>query len=70
LAQIEGQLVTPSLRLKQDSYSRIPELDGIRAIAIGMVMIMHALFAFPFPTTINRLFYLAIKVSIRTSSTR
>jgi peptidoglycan/LPS O-acetylase OafA/YrhL len=36
------------------SYARIPELDGIRAIAIWMVMVMHALVAFPYPASIPK----------------
>jgi len=39
--------VVPSL--VRTGYSRIPELDGVRAIAIWMGMIMHVLVEYPHP---------------------
>jgi len=60
VAAAAGQRLIPAPALKRDSFSRIPELDGIRAIAIWMVMVMHAVIAFPYPKTINRFLYLVI----------
>ena len=60
IAGAAAQSVIQAPALKRGSYSRIPELDGFRAIAIWMVMVMHAVIAFPYPKTINRLFYLVI----------
>ncbi|HVO63990.1 MAG TPA: acyltransferase, partial [Terriglobales bacterium] len=60
MAQTQIQTDTSSAPIRLTSYSRIPELDGFRAIAIWMVMLMHAVNAFPYPKSINRMFYFVI----------
>lgn len=52
--------VVQANHLARNSYSRVVELDGIRALAIWMVMLTHALVAFPYPETINRTFFLIV----------
>jgi len=44
---MQTSTVAPSL--VRTGYSRIPELDGVRAIAIWMVMLMHVLEEYPHP---------------------
>src|SRR5215471_9399520 len=60
VAPIQSQIATSPPRPRLDSYSRIPELDGFRAIAIWMVMIMHAVDVGPAPKSMNRLLDLVI----------
>src|SRR3954462_341739 len=37
------------VKTRSKTHARVPELDGIRAIAIWMVMICHLIFNFPNP---------------------